>query len=118
VAELFSTVQVVKPLTILRWHRAGYGWLWLHFDSAGSDVSQFLGSKLPSAALKLLITTDDHQQLHADDACVSGVFAGATIGCGRFAFVIGAGLVDIPAKPYRMREATYTARSGRILAVR
>ena len=51
------------------------GWLWLHFDSAGSDVSQFLGSKLPSSAVELLITTDDHQQLHADEACAYGVFA-------------------------------------------
>jgi len=40
-----------------------------------------------------------------------------TIGCGRFALVMGAGLVDIPAKPYRMREATYSARISRILGV-
>jgi zinc transporter len=27
------------------------GWLWLHFDSADSDVSQFLESKFPSPAV-------------------------------------------------------------------
>lgn len=41
-----------------------------------------------------------------------------TVGCGGIAFVMGAGVVDIPAKPYRMHEATYSARVGRILGMR
>jgi zinc transporter len=65
------------------------GWLWLHFDSADSDVSQFLESKIPSPAVELLITTDDHQQLHADDACVYGVFADLVCALGSPAKEIG-----------------------------
>src|SRR5262245_10691230 len=38
-----------------------------------------------------------------------------TIGLGGFAFVAGAGCVDLPPKPWKMRWATYQKRVNRIL---
>ena len=51
--------------------------LWLHFNLADPSASQSLGSLsyLPKPARELLIRAGDHQQLHADDACVYGIFA-------------------------------------------
>ena len=64
------------------------GWLWLHFNLADARVSGSLASLdyLPQPARESLIAEDDHQQLHADDACVYGVFAdivreGANLRC-------------------------------------
>ena len=56
-------------------HRDGL--LWLHFNLADASASYSLGSLsyLPEPARELLIGADDHQQIHADDACVYGVFA-------------------------------------------
>ena len=53
------------------------GLLWLHFDLADAAASRSLGALeyLPEPARDLLIAADDHQQLHADDDCVYGVFA-------------------------------------------
>jgi zinc transporter len=53
------------------------GWLWLHFNLADPRASRSLASfnYLPEPARESLVIEDDHQQLHADDACVYGVFA-------------------------------------------
>jgi len=53
------------------------GLLWLHFDLGDENASRSLGSLsyISAPARDLLIAADDHQQLHADDACVYGVFA-------------------------------------------
>lgn len=58
------------------------GWLWLHFNLADARACQVLRSMslLPAPARELLVATDEHQQLHADDACVYGVFADLVCG--------------------------------------
>lgn len=56
----------------------GAGWLWLHLNLADARVAPYLRAAardVPPAALDLLLSADDHQQLHADGACVYGVFA-------------------------------------------
>ena len=58
--------------------RGGEDWLWLHFNLADARVAPYLRTAahdVPPAALELLLSADDHQQLHADGACVYGVFA-------------------------------------------
>jgi zinc transporter len=58
------------------------GWLWLHFNLADARACNFLksGPELPAAARELLLTPDGHQQLHADGACLYGVFADLVCG--------------------------------------
>jgi len=54
------------------------GWLWLQFDlPAGHAPLQIPKSvsRLPAAAMELLVALDDHQQLHVEEGCVYGVFA-------------------------------------------
>jgi len=60
------------------------GWLWLHFNLADARACQFLRSTscLPATARESLITTDEHQQLHVDQACVHGIFADLVCGLG------------------------------------
>jgi zinc transporter len=55
------------------------GWLWLHFNLADARACHWLGSApgLPAAAIALLRSPDNHQQLHAAGACMYGVFADA-----------------------------------------
>jgi zinc transporter len=52
------------------------GWLWLHFNLADARACHFLrsASYLPVAARELLVAADEHQQLHASDDCLYGVF--------------------------------------------
>jgi zinc transporter len=52
------------------------GWLWLHFNLADTRACHWLGSapELPAAAIALLRSPDNHQQLHSADSCVFGVF--------------------------------------------
>src|SRR5262245_60770740 len=45
----------------------------------------------------------------------NGEHSRRTIGVGGFAFVMGAGYVDLPPKPWKMRWATYQRRVNRIL---
>lgn len=59
-------------------HSDDGGWLWAHVNLADARVGPFLRARLdelPKAAVDLLLSVGDHQQLHADDACVYGVFA-------------------------------------------
>jgi zinc transporter len=60
------------------------GWLWLHFNLADARAPKFLSSLagLPAGARELLIAPDEHQQLHAESACVCGVFADIVCGLG------------------------------------
>ena len=52
------------------------GWLWLHLNLADRRAAAALrGFELPPAALALLLSHDDHQQLHAVDDCTYGVLA-------------------------------------------
>lgn len=53
------------------------GWLWLHFNLTDTLACQTLASieALPQAAAALLVSPDEHQQLHATESCVYGVFA-------------------------------------------
>ncbi len=52
------------------------GWLWLHFNLADARACHFLRSTsyLPLTARALLVAADEHQQLHASDDCLYGVF--------------------------------------------
>ncbi|HEX2449163.1 MAG TPA: CorA family divalent cation transporter [Methyloceanibacter sp.] len=61
---------------------AAQGWLWLHFNLADARACAFLKSspELPPVARELLIAPDGHQQLHANEACVYGVFADLVCG--------------------------------------
>jgi zinc transporter len=58
------------------------GWLWLHFNLADTRACQLLRSiaDLPASARELLVTADEHQQLHVKEACVFGIFADLVCG--------------------------------------
>lgn len=49
--------------------RPGEGWLWLHFNLADARSCPFLSaaSALPPPARALLVSADEHQQLHSSD---------------------------------------------------
>jgi zinc transporter len=52
------------------------GWIWLHLNLTDARACRWLQSvDLPAAAVALLVSHDNHQQLHAADACVYGVFS-------------------------------------------
>jgi zinc transporter len=52
------------------------GWLWLHLNLADlRSVEWVRTANLPSAAEALLLSHDSHQQLHAAEGCIYGVFA-------------------------------------------
>ncbi len=52
------------------------GWLWLHINLIDQQVGPWLKSiDLAPAAAALLISRDNHQQLHAQDACIYGVIS-------------------------------------------
>ena len=58
------------------------GWLWLHFDLADTRSHRFSSttSCLPAPARELLISADEHQRLHGNDACVYGILADLVCG--------------------------------------
>jgi zinc transporter len=52
------------------------GWLWLHVNLADARTAEWLrGAALPAAALAMMLSRDRHQQLHATQSSVYGVFA-------------------------------------------
>ena len=54
------------------------GWLWVHVNLADARVGPYMRAHLtdlPKAAVDLLLSVGEHQQLHGDDACIYGVFA-------------------------------------------
>jgi zinc transporter len=52
------------------------GWLWLHFSLADARAISWLrASDFPAPAVALLLSRDRHQQLHATESCVYGIFA-------------------------------------------
>jgi zinc transporter len=60
------------------------GWIWLHFNLADARACPYLKSaaELPAAARELLTAPEAHQQLHADETCLYGVFADLICGLG------------------------------------
>jgi zinc transporter len=58
------------------------GWVWLHFNRADTRACQFLTATtlLPEPARALLVSGDEHQQLHGDDVCLYGVLADLVCG--------------------------------------
>jgi zinc transporter len=58
------------------------GWLWLHFNLADMRACQFLTATphLPEPARALLVSADEHQQLHGSDICLYGVLADLVCG--------------------------------------
>ena len=55
----------------------GDGWLWLHFNLADARACHFLDAAtlVPPPARALLVSADDHQQLHSSDVCLYGILA-------------------------------------------
>ncbi len=54
------------------------GWLWVHVNLSDARAAPYLRAHLddlPKAAVNLLLSIGEHQQLHAEDACVYGVCA-------------------------------------------
>jgi zinc transporter len=99
------------------------GWLWLHFNLVDTRACQFLGSaaQLPEQARKLLVGSNDHQQLHQGEACIYGVLVdlvcgldGVTDEIGFFHFVMTESLF-VSGRRHKLNavEATHQAlRSG------
>ena len=52
------------------------GWLWLHLNLTDQRAAKWLAATdFPPAAATLLGSHDNHQQLHAADGCIYGVFS-------------------------------------------
>jgi zinc transporter len=52
------------------------GWVWLHLNLVDTQSCRWLkGLNLPLPATSLLASHDSHQQLHAVDGCIYGVFS-------------------------------------------
>ena len=60
----------------------GEGWLWLHFNVADARARHFLhaATLVPLQARALLVSADDHQQLHGSNVCLYGVLADLVCG--------------------------------------
>jgi zinc transporter len=58
------------------------GWLWLHFNLADMRACQFLNDTavLPAPARALLVSADEHQQLHVSDVALYGILADLVCG--------------------------------------
>lgn len=52
------------------------GWLWLHLDLSNTQAAHWLShADLPPAAVATMLSRDRHQQLHATDSFIYGIFA-------------------------------------------
>jgi zinc transporter len=52
------------------------GWLWLHLNLADARATEWLRTAdLPAPALAMMLSRDRHQQLHATESCIYGIFA-------------------------------------------
>jgi zinc transporter len=58
------------------------GWLWLHFSLADARSCQFLTTTpdLPEPARALLVSGDEHQQLHGTETSLDGILADLVCG--------------------------------------
>ena len=58
------------------------GWLWLHFNLADTRACQFLSYTLdlPAAARSVLVSAEEHQQLHGHGDCLHGMLADLVCG--------------------------------------
>lgn len=55
------------------------GWVWLHINLADTRAHEWLRSaELLAPALAMLLSRDRHQQLHATERCIYGIFADFT----------------------------------------
>ena len=61
---------------------AAGGSLWLHFSLADTRACQFMSTmpELPEPARALLVSGDEHQQLHGTETCLYGVLADLVCG--------------------------------------
>ena len=51
------------------------GWLWLHINLADARANEWLrAANLPAPALAMMLSRDRHQQLHATESCIYGIF--------------------------------------------
>lgn len=69
-------LNVEKPVS------AEGGWLWLHFNLADTRACQFMSTlpDLPEPARALLVSGDEHQQLHGTGTSLYGVLADLVCG--------------------------------------
>ncbi len=58
------------------------GWLWLHFNIADTRACQFLTTTpdLPEPARAILVSADEHQQLHGTETSLYGILADLVCG--------------------------------------
>jgi zinc transporter len=58
------------------------GWLWLHFSLADARACQFMSTtpELPEPARALLVSGDEHQQLHGTETSLYGILADLVCG--------------------------------------
>jgi zinc transporter len=61
---------------------AAGGWLWLHFSLADTRACQFMSTipELPEPARALLVSGDEHQQLHGTETSLYGILADLVCG--------------------------------------
>jgi zinc transporter len=66
-----QSLPIDQPIDI-----RGEGWLWMHLNLADARAGEWLrASELPPSALAMLLSRDRHQQLHATESCIYGIFA-------------------------------------------
>lgn len=66
-----EALSVDQPIPL-----AHQGWLWLHLNLANVPATNWLAvSDLPAPAVSLMLSHDDHQQLHAAGGFVYGILA-------------------------------------------
>jgi hypothetical protein len=54
----------------------GKGWLWLHFNLADrAPVTFWTPARIFLRRRALLVSVDEHQQLHGSDVCLYGIVA-------------------------------------------
>jgi zinc transporter len=71
-----------EELDVDRAVSANGGWLWLHFDLADTRACHFLGGlpDVPEQARALLVSADEHQQLHGNERSLYGILADLVCG--------------------------------------
>src|SRR5215467_15065360 len=68
----------------------GEGWYWLHFNLADARAYQFLNASfVPGPVKRVLLSADEHQQLHGGDGCLYGVIADLVCGLSGITEEIG-----------------------------
>ena len=66
------------------------GWLWLHLDLSNVQAGHWLSTvELPAGAVATMLSRDRHQQLHAKDSFIYGIFADLVRGIDKVTDEVG-----------------------------